>query len=93
VYYNLAITGLSVAICFFIGAIEALSLLPQEIGGLSQTSGFWGFMYNFNINNRRVRHRGHVHRHLAGRAAHLALRAYRGKMEPSPPFGTPGGTS
>ena len=50
VYYNLAITGLSVAICFFIGGIEALSLLPQEIGGLSQTTGFWGFMYNFNIN-------------------------------------------
>jgi nickel/cobalt transporter (NiCoT) family protein len=50
VYYNLAITGLSVAICLFIGGIEALSLLPQEIGGLSQTSGFWGFMYNFNIN-------------------------------------------
>jgi nickel/cobalt transporter (NiCoT) family protein len=28
VYYNLAITGLSVAICFFIGGIETLSLLP-----------------------------------------------------------------
>ncbi len=50
VYYNLAITGLSVAICFFIGGIEALSLLPQEIGGLSQTTGFWGLMYNFNLN-------------------------------------------
>ena len=50
VYYNLAITGLSVAICLFIGGIEALSLLPQEIKGLSQTHGFWGFMYNFNIN-------------------------------------------
>jgi nickel/cobalt transporter (NiCoT) family protein len=50
VYYNLAITGLSVAICFFIGGIEVLSLLPREIGGLSQTSGFWGFVYNFNIN-------------------------------------------
>ena len=50
VYYNLTITGLSVAICFFIGGIEVLSLLPQEIGGLSQTTGFWGFMYNFNIN-------------------------------------------
>src|SRR6202522_4643890 len=53
VYYNLAITGLSVAICFFIGGIEALSLLPQEINGLSQTHGFWGFMYNFNINTAR----------------------------------------
>jgi high-affinity nickel-transport protein len=50
VYYNLAITGLSVAICLFIGVIEALSLLPQEIHSLSQTHGFWGFMYNFDIN-------------------------------------------
>ena len=50
VYYNLAITGLSVAICFFIGIIETLGLLPYEIHRLSQTHGFWGFMYNFNIN-------------------------------------------
>ena len=50
VYYNLAITGLSVAICFFIGGIETLSLMPQEFHSLSQDSGFWGFMYNFNIN-------------------------------------------
>jgi nickel/cobalt transporter (NiCoT) family protein len=50
VYYNLAITGLSVAICFFIGGIETLSLLPYEIKGISQHHGFWGFMYNFNIN-------------------------------------------
>ena len=50
VYYNLAITGLSVAICFFIGGIEALGLLPREIRGLSQTRGFWGFLYHFNIN-------------------------------------------
>jgi len=50
VYYNLAITGLSVSICFFIGGVEILSLLPHEIKGLSQDHGFWGFMYNFNIN-------------------------------------------
>jgi nickel/cobalt transporter (NiCoT) family protein len=50
VYYNLAITGLSVAICFFIGGIETLSLVPLEVHGVSQTHGFWGFMYNFNIN-------------------------------------------
>jgi nickel/cobalt transporter (NiCoT) family protein len=50
VYYNLAITGLSVAICFFIGGIEILGLFPQEIHSLSQSSGFWGFMFNFNIN-------------------------------------------
>jgi high-affinity nickel-transport protein len=50
VYYNLAITGLSVAICFFIGGIETLSLVPLEVHGVSQTGGFWGFMHNFNIN-------------------------------------------
>jgi nickel/cobalt transporter (NiCoT) family protein len=50
VYYNLAITGLSVAICFFIGGIETLSLVPLELHGVSKTGGFWGFMYNFNIN-------------------------------------------
>jgi nickel/cobalt transporter (NiCoT) family protein len=30
--------------------VETLGLFPQEIHGLSQTSGFWGFMYNFDIN-------------------------------------------
>ncbi len=51
VYYNLAITGLSVAICFVIGGIETLSLIPQDFpGSFSQNSGFWGYMFNFNIN-------------------------------------------
>jgi nickel/cobalt transporter (NiCoT) family protein len=50
VYYNLAITGLSVAICFFIGGIEALGLIPYEIKGASRHHGVWGFLYNFNIN-------------------------------------------
>jgi high-affinity nickel-transport protein len=50
VYYNLAITGLSVAICFFIGAIETLGIFPYEIKGLSHNHGFWGVMYHFNIN-------------------------------------------
>jgi nickel/cobalt transporter (NiCoT) family protein len=48
VYYNLAITGLSVAICFFIGTIEVLGLLPTELGGLH--GGFWSFMADFDIN-------------------------------------------
>ncbi len=48
VYYNLAITGLSVSICFFIGTIEVLGLLPVEIGGLH--GSFWSFMANFDIN-------------------------------------------
>jgi high-affinity nickel-transport protein len=48
VYYNLAITGLSVSICFFIGTIEVLGLLPSQLGGLH--SGFWNYMANFDIN-------------------------------------------
>ncbi|MGC1184494.1 MAG: HoxN/HupN/NixA family nickel/cobalt transporter [Candidatus Dormiibacterota bacterium] len=47
VYYNLAITGLSVAICFLIGTIEVLGLLPQE---LHLKGPFWHFMAGFNIN-------------------------------------------
>jgi high-affinity nickel-transport protein len=47
IYYNLAITGLSVAICFFIGTIEILGLLPME---LHIHGAFWNFMENFNIN-------------------------------------------
>src|SRR5271167_2588778 len=48
VYYNLAITGLSVAICFFIGTTEVLGLLPATLGGLH--GGFWSYMASFDIN-------------------------------------------
>jgi high-affinity nickel-transport protein len=47
IYYNLAITGLSVAICFFIGTIEVFGLAPQE---LHWNGSFWNWMANFNIN-------------------------------------------
>ncbi len=50
VYYNLAITGLSVGICFLVGGIETLGLISTEVTGLSRASGFWGFMRDFNIN-------------------------------------------
>jgi len=47
VYYNLTITGLSVFVAFFIGAIEILGLIGQEanLGG-----AFWQFFQGFNIN-------------------------------------------
>ncbi len=48
VYYNLAITGLSVAICFFVATIEVLGLLPAELGGLH--GAFWHYMEAFDIN-------------------------------------------
>jgi nickel/cobalt transporter (NiCoT) family protein len=47
VYYNLTITGLSVFVALFVGTIEILGLIGQEVhaGG-----GFWAFMQGFNIN-------------------------------------------
>jgi high-affinity nickel-transport protein len=50
VYYNLAITGLSVGICFLVGGIETLGLISTEVKSLSGAGGFWGFMRNFNLN-------------------------------------------
>jgi len=47
VYYNLTITGLSVFVALFIGTIELLGLLGQE---LSLTGGFWDFLAGFDIN-------------------------------------------
>jgi high-affinity nickel-transport protein len=47
IYYNLTITGLSVFICFLIGTIEVLGVLPTE---LHWHGAFWKFMSNFNIN-------------------------------------------
>jgi high-affinity nickel-transport protein len=47
IYYNLAITGLSIGICFFIGTIEVLGLLPNE---LHLKGAFWRLMANFNLN-------------------------------------------
>ena len=47
VYYNLVITGLSVAVAFLIGTIEIVGLLSTK---LHLRGGFWDFMANFNIN-------------------------------------------
>jgi high-affinity nickel-transport protein len=47
IFYNLTITGLSVAVAFVIGSIEFLGLVGQETGF---TSPFWSFVRGFNIN-------------------------------------------
>ena len=47
VYYNVAITGLSVAVAFFIGTLELCQVLA---GQLNLTGGFWGFANSFNLN-------------------------------------------
>src|SRR6516165_1796763 len=47
VYYNLTITGLSVFVAVFVGAVEVLGLLAQH-GNLSGSG--WAWLENFNIN-------------------------------------------
>jgi nickel/cobalt transporter (NiCoT) family protein len=47
VFYNLTITGLSVAVAMFIGTVEILGLVGQE---LQLGSPFWSFVRDFNIN-------------------------------------------
>jgi len=47
VYYNLVITGLSIAVAFLIGTIEITGLLSSE---LHIHGGFWDFMAGFDIN-------------------------------------------
>ncbi|MGH9107308.1 MAG: HoxN/HupN/NixA family nickel/cobalt transporter [Acidimicrobiales bacterium] len=47
VYYNITITGLSVAVAFIIGTIEILGLLPSE---LNWNGSVWSWFEKFNIN-------------------------------------------
>ncbi len=47
VYYNLVITGLSIAVAFLVGTIEIFGLLSTE---LRLQGGFWSFMAAFDIN-------------------------------------------
>jgi high-affinity nickel-transport protein len=47
VYYNIAITGLSVAVALIIGGVELLGLLAQKAG---LTGGFWGWVSSLDLN-------------------------------------------
>jgi high-affinity nickel-transport protein len=47
VYYNLTITGLSVFVAVFIGAVELLGLLARDA---HLNGSFWAFLEGFNIN-------------------------------------------
>jgi high-affinity nickel-transport protein len=47
VYYNIAVTGLSVAVALIIGTIELLSVLADRLG---LTGGFWHAVSNLNLN-------------------------------------------
>jgi high-affinity nickel-transport protein len=47
IYYNLAITGLSVAVALIVGTAELLSLAVHK---LKLTGGFWTWVSGININ-------------------------------------------
>ena len=47
VFYNLTITGLSVAVALIVGTVELGGLLTQKLG---LTGGFWGWIAAININ-------------------------------------------
>jgi high-affinity nickel-transport protein len=47
VYYNLTITGLSVAVALFIGGLEVAQVLGDELG---LRGGLWDYAIGFNIN-------------------------------------------
>jgi high-affinity nickel-transport protein len=47
VFYNITITGLSVAVALVIGTIEIVGLLAQKLGA---QGSFWGWWENIDIN-------------------------------------------
>src|SRR4051812_21849015 len=47
VYYNITITGLSVAVAFFIGTLELAQVLSDRLG---YSGGFWRFAGSFDLN-------------------------------------------
>jgi high-affinity nickel-transport protein len=47
IYYNLAVTGLSVAVALGIGTVELASVVGGELG---LNGGLWGWINHFNIN-------------------------------------------
>ena len=48
VYYNIVITGLSVTVAFFVGGLELLQVLANQ---LNLNGGFWNYALSFNLNS------------------------------------------
>ena len=78
IYYNLTITGLSIAICFFIGTIEVLGLASPRTSLEGCLLALHGELQH---QRRGFHHRGHVHPHLGRGDGGLEVRARRGKVD------------
>ena len=78
VYYNITVTGLSVAVALIIGTAELLGLLAEQFGldrrilGLGRRTG---------SQRHRLRDRRDVRADLGCRAAGVAVRPHRGEVE------------
>ena len=77
VFYNLTITGLSVFVALFIGTIELVGLIGQE---LNFNDPFFNFFANFNINTAGFIIVGAFAATWADRGALVALRQRRGEV-------------
>ncbi len=77
VYYNIIITGLSVAVAFVIGTIELVGLLSTEFNLHGAVLGHHGQLQH---QPGRLHHRRDVRGHLGGGARDLALRPHRDQM-------------
>ena len=78
IFYNITITGLSVAVALLIGTIELLSVLADK---LSLTGGVWGFVSNIDLNLVGYVIVGLFVADLGDRVGGLALRPDRGEVE------------
>ena len=87
VYYNLAITGLSVFICLFIGTIEVLG--PPADGDPRPQRRLLGLGGQLRHQQGRLRHRRDVRAHLGRRPLDLEVRPHRGEVvgQAHPPDG------
>ena len=79
VYYNLTVTGLSVAVALIIGGIELTALLVDQ---LESRSGPLAAIAALNLNSVGLRHRRTVRADLGRRRAGLALRPHRTALDP-----------
>ena len=71
VFYNLTITGLSVAVALVIGTIELGGIIASH---LNAQGSVLGRSREHQHQHARLHHRRHVRRHVAGRAGGMALR-------------------
>ena len=77
VYYNITITGLSVAVALIIGTIEIVSILTDKLG---ITSGPLAWLGGLDLNIVGFAIVGAVRADLGDRARRLAVRPHRGEV-------------